>query len=218
MPKYNRQELEEIVKLSTTNTEVLQKLNLRCAGGNYKVLNFYFKKWKIDTSHFLTSTEIAKRNWDNNKFVKTPIEQMLKENSSFNRTNLKKRLYKEGLKKPICEMEGCGQGEIWLGKKLSLILDHINGIWNDNRIENLRIICPMCNATLPTHAGRNKKTIHRITQKKERKTKIIWPSIDLLIEMVESLGYVEVGKTLGVSDNAVRKRILTRNNIDKENR
>ena len=40
-------------------------------------------------------------------------------------------------------------------KKMSLILDHINGIHNDNRIENLRIVCPNCNATLDTHAGKN---------------------------------------------------------------
>jgi hypothetical protein len=42
-----------------------------------------------------------------------------------------------------------------MGKKMSLILDHINGVYNDNRIENLRIVCPNCNATLPTHCGKN---------------------------------------------------------------
>jgi hypothetical protein len=39
---------------------------------------------------------------------------------------------------------------------LSLILDHINGVNNDNRIENIRIVCPNCNATLDTHCGKNK--------------------------------------------------------------
>lgn len=42
-------------------------------------------------------------------------------------------------------------------KKLSLILDHINGINNDNRLENLRIVCPNCNATLDTHCRKNNK-------------------------------------------------------------
>ena len=62
---------------------------------------------------------------------------------------MKNRLYDEGLKERKCEL--CGQDENWYGKKMSLILDHINGVNNDSRIENLRILCPNCNATLPTH-------------------------------------------------------------------
>ena len=53
----------------------------------------------------------------------------------------------------------CGQDENWKGVKISLILDHINGIYNDNRIENLRIVCPNCNAGLDTFAGRNNKKV-----------------------------------------------------------
>ena len=49
----------------------------------------------------------------------------------------------------------CGQGEIWQGAPLTLILDHINGVRDDNRLENLRIVCPNCAATLPTHCGRS---------------------------------------------------------------
>jgi hypothetical protein len=56
----------------------------------------------------------------------------------------------------VCER--CGQGEIWRGERLALILDHINGVGNDNRIENLQIVCPNCAATLSTHCGRNKRT------------------------------------------------------------
>jgi hypothetical protein len=40
-----------------------------------------------------------------------------------------------------------------------LILDHVNGIRNDNRLENLRIVCPNCAATLDTHCGRSKMTV-----------------------------------------------------------
>jgi protein-arginine kinase activator protein McsA len=40
---------------------------------------------------------------------------------------------------------------------MALVLDHINGVWNDNRLENLRILCPNCNATLDTHCGRKNK-------------------------------------------------------------
>ena len=43
----------------------------------------------------------------------------------------------------------------WNGMKISLILDHINGVSSDDRIENLRIVCPNCNAGLDTFAGKN---------------------------------------------------------------
>jgi hypothetical protein len=66
---------------------------------------------------------------------------------------LKKRLFAEGLKERKCEC--CGQGEIWQGRKMSLILDHVNGVGNDHRLENLRIVCPNCAATFETHCGRN---------------------------------------------------------------
>jgi 5-methylcytosine-specific restriction endonuclease McrA len=51
----------------------------------------------------------------------------------------------------------CSQDEYWMGKKISLILDHINGINDDNRIDNLRILCPNCNSTLDTNGGKNIK-------------------------------------------------------------
>src|ERR671918_632900 len=46
-------------------------------------------------------------------------------------------------------------GELWRGRRMGLILDHINGVRDDNRLENLRIVCPNCAATLDTHCGRN---------------------------------------------------------------
>ena len=58
-----------------------------------------------------------------------------------------------------CEM--CGQGEEWHGRQMSLILDHINGVADDNRLENLRIVCPNCAATLDTHCGREPASLEQ---------------------------------------------------------
>jgi HNH endonuclease len=73
------------------------------------------------------------------------------------RGSLKRRLYATGLKQRRCEL--CGQGEDWRGRPMALILDHINGVATDNRIENLRIVCPNCASTLDTHCGRNLRLI-----------------------------------------------------------
>jgi hypothetical protein len=82
-----------------------------------------------------------------------PPAEILVENSTDNRGSLKRRLYREGVKTRRCEL--CGQDEIWRGRRMALILDHMNGIASDNRLENLRIVCPNCAATLDTHCGRN---------------------------------------------------------------
>lgn len=142
--------LREVVKNSKSKNEVLLKLGLRAAGGNNKTLKKFIDLYDIDISHF-------RKNWEKvaaiSKNSKIPLEEILIEGSDYNRGHLKERLYSEGLKERFCEM--CGQGEVWMGKKMSLILDHKNGIHNDNRIENLRIVCPNCNGTLPTHCGKN---------------------------------------------------------------
>lgn len=74
-------------------------------------------------------------------------------NSTYARGKLKERLLAAGIKRAACEL--CGQQELWRGRRMSLVLDHINGISNDHRLENLRIVCPNCAATLETHCGRN---------------------------------------------------------------
>ena len=94
---------------------------------------------------------------------------------------------------------------------MSLILDHINGVHNDNRLENLRIVCPNCNATLPTHCGRKKKKAEANPnwrhQPRPYAEKIDWPDSQTLKQMVQESNYSAVGRKLGVSDNAVRKRL-----------
>lgn len=67
---------------------------------------------------------------------------------------LRLRLIATGIKEQKCEL--CGTSH-WRGEQLSLILDHINGINDDHRLVNLRIICPNCDSLLPTFCGRNKK-------------------------------------------------------------
>lgn len=164
--KYEKESFEKLVKSSLTIKEICKKLGLRKSGGGSSTVSKYIKIYNIDTSHF--KNRPTKEN-----FFRISLEEALTENSNYKSTNhLKDRLYKEGVKKRECEL--CGQGEEWKGKHMSLILDHINGINNDNRLENLRIVCPNCNATLETHCRGNKKREYSIDLNEKINSKSKW--------------------------------------------
>jgi len=147
--KYNKKDFELIVKNSKNITDVAKNLGLKPYCGNRNTIKKYIKSYNIDISHFMNIYNKKVYNLIRGR----KLVDILVINSNFNTTHLKDRLYIEGLKKRECEK--CGQDENWHGEHISLILDHINGIKNDLRIENLRIVCPNCNATLPTHCRGN---------------------------------------------------------------
>jgi transposase-like protein len=140
--------VREAVARSLSYAETLRRLSMRAAGGNPRTLKKWLRIWGISTDHFDPN---AARGWRRGRRI--ALEAVLVADSTYHRGHLKERLYEEGLKERRCEL--CGQDEIWRGTSMSLILDHANGKHNDNRIENLRIVCPNCAATFDTHCGRN---------------------------------------------------------------
>jgi len=87
---------------------------------------------------------------------RTPLEKILVKNSPYtnNRVNVKKYVLEADLLKNECAL--CGQGPLWNDLPLVLQLDHINGVSNDHRIENLRILCPNCHTQTETFAGKTR--------------------------------------------------------------
>lgn len=148
--KHDYEKLKEAVKTSFSMAEVCRKLDIRPAGGNYKILKFKIKEWSIDMSHFTGQGWLRNRK---HTFRKKPLTAILQENSMFSSNSLRKRLIIEGLKEHKCEE--CNLTE-WNGKPIPLELDHCNGINTDNRIENLKILCNNCHAQTETYRGRNK--------------------------------------------------------------
>jgi hypothetical protein len=147
-PRYSDAQVREAVEGSRSCAEALRRLGLRPAGGNHASLRKLLRHYGIRTDHF--DPYWAARHGPRRR---RPLTEILVEGRPYNRGNLKRRLYEAGFKTRQCEL--CGQGEEWNGRHMSLILDHINGVATDNRLTNLRIVCPNCAATLDTHCGRN---------------------------------------------------------------
>ncbi len=225
--RYSREEAEIAIATSHCWAEALRKLGMCPTGGAAAPLKKWAQRWEISVDHF--DPNLGRIRWGRGRRV--PLNEVLVEHSSFSRGHLKHRLYDEGLKKPICEL--CGQGDSWRGRRMALVLDHINGIRDDHRLFNLRIVCPNCAATLDTHCGRNlpreslcktcgKAFAPRTADRRfcslrcvnlgrfvgvahPERRKVERPSAAQLAKDLETMSYCAVGRKYAVSDNAIRK-------------
>lgn len=154
MPKkrsWTEEQLREAVRASFSIREALSKIGLKPAGGNYKQFNNYIQEYNIDISHF------TGQGWNSGSRFRpiTPAKnlvEILVENSNYQSSKLRQRLINEKIFEHKCSR--CKNIE-WQGQNIPLELDHINGINNDNRLENLRLLCPNCHALTDTYRGKN---------------------------------------------------------------
>lgn len=272
--KVREEELRVAVAESISMSEMLQKVGVCRTGGNYTTAKKRIENLRLDTSHWLGQASSRGKRFPG-KSAK-PLDEILVRGSSYDRGSLKRRLLKEGLLSERCEV--CQMSD-WQGKTITLQLDHINGVNDDHRLENLRLLCPNCHSQTNTFAGRNQQgkpdpcpdcggpkgyravrcqpchvlyrfgkrvspslqapagyriyrssspvdptlvcpTCRRLKSERAsqckkcastgRCVKADWPPVEELLQQVRDTNFSAVGRSLGVSDNAVRKHLRVR--------
>lgn len=150
--KLSDEQFVELLKKSSTISEVLFKLGYTVKGNSwgYSQIKRRMDDLNLDHSIFKGKSAIIKTTKLNN----IRKEDILKENCKHQRTVLRRYIIKNNLIPYKCAICGCVE---WQGKTLSLELDHINGINNDNRLENLRFLCPNCHSQTSTYGSRNQQ-------------------------------------------------------------
>lgn len=146
--KYSIEDVIEAVKTSKSIRQVLDKLGVIAAGGNYSTINRFIKKHQIDISHF------TGQGWRREKTFNPvkPITDYLVKGNLIQSHRLRLRLLKEGIFEYKCY--SCGLAE-WLGKPIPLELEHIDGVRDNNTLSNLTLLCPNCHAQTDTYRGKN---------------------------------------------------------------
>lgn len=223
--RLSSEEFKALVEQSESMVDLLKRVGLKPAGGNFVTVKNRLVQEGIIFVPTKHSKDVLAEILKNRKMNKKPLSEILIEHSTYSRYNLKRRLLSENLLENTCAE--CGISNNWNNKPLSLQLDHINGVSDDNRIENLRLLCPNCHSQTETFAGKNvfenegipkyaclqcgnacnvksKSGLCRRCYEISRRL-VERPPIEQIQSMIQEMGYEAVGRHFGVSGAAVRK-------------
>jgi hypothetical protein len=140
--KYTKELLEKAAAESLSGSGVLRYLGLRQAGGTQAHILKLIKKYEIDTSHWHRQAHNKGKISLNRKTAEQILVVLPAGSSRAKRHQLLRAMTESGVDY-VCS---CGIGPEWNGKPLTLEINHKNGDWLDNRLENLEFSCPNCHS------------------------------------------------------------------------
>lgn len=218
--KYTKEELQKMANECTNMHQFVRKIGYK-SDCTYNTVRKKCSELGVSLEHFTGRASNEVKRTEDNVFIK---------NSTASQTTLR-RWYLKGNYSPYqCSI--CGQEPFWNGKELTLTLDHINGDNHDDRLENLRWVCPNCDRQLDTFCAKNSNRQTYYTYKEKSQNYCIdcgkpisslatrcvdcyakyaqiveRPSAETLRNLLEQAKgcFTEVGRQFKVSDNAIRK-------------
>ena len=156
--RWTRNSVSAAVNNSRSYTDALIALGVKHRSGNFSTLKRKISEYGLSVSHFNQAYSTAAKKKLNGSNTKIPLSEILDgKHPTFSTGHLRKRLVVEGIKSEVCER--CGIAS-WNNEPITIELDHINGISNDHRLCNLRMLCPNCHSQTPSYKGRNIRRVN----------------------------------------------------------
>ncbi|MFI8005297.1 HNH endonuclease [Streptomyces sp. NPDC086010] len=141
--------LHDLAARSTSVAEVVRRLGINPVGGNHTHIGRRLAALGIDTSHFEPHSRARPR-----RMPGKPLTLRPRADGRVSGERLRRELLRRGVPE-LCAM--CGTDAKWNNRPLRLEVDHMNGNWWDNRLGNLRLLCPNCHSVTDTYRGRKQR-------------------------------------------------------------